>query len=444
MKRFVIVIYSLLFAACAPTHMHVEETPSLTVGAASFTSTPTPTPSSTPTHTPAATTDTLSIPTRTPLPTLEPGRPITITTLYMIDTASGWAIESGDHLLRTTDAGNTWQEVTPQEGGFFSFIGASHAFAVVPTQIPCKDSGCQSLSGMVMWRTSNGGQTWQRGEPFAPGVPYHQPISMQFIDDTNGWFLFVDMVGMSHSTYETLLLTHDGGVSWMPSRERISGLCISGGMVFLNEVDGWIGNDCRWNMGAIDCTRVEDFVNGQAMPALVRSYDGGETWPDFYLLPPPEQFPANLTSPDADGDRQIWCGITKMERMSREAFTLRWSCSQYFPDPPKDIFNYGYLTPDAGMSWHSWLATGNEEFVDANTGWRLIAPDENQSGQLQQSTDGGSTWVTIKTVAWQSGQFDFVSEQIGWAIVTNDDATSLLYTADGGSSWAGIDPVIVP
>ncbi len=69
---------------------------------------------------------------------------------------------------------------------------------------------------------------------------------------------------------------------------------------------------------------------------------------------------------------------------------------------------------------------------------------ESQSGRLQQSTDGGLTWTTIKTVAWHSVQFDFINEQVGWAIVTNDDAVSLVYTTNGGRSWVELDPVIVP
>ena len=133
-----------------------------------------------------------------------------------------------------------------------------------------------------------------------------------------------------------------------------------------------------------------------------------------------------------------------MEQLSGDAFTLQWSCSHHFPDPPSEIFIYGYLTPDAGQSWHSWLATGNENFVNVITGWRLLTPGGGQSNQLQQTTDGGLTWTTIKTVTWQSAQFDFVNEQVGWSIVTNDDATSLVYTTDGGSSWIEIKSVVVP
>ncbi|MEJ2571491.1 MAG: hypothetical protein P8Y98_13220 [Anaerolineales bacterium] len=54
------------------------------------------------------------------------------------------------------------------------------------------------------------------------------------------------------------------------------------------------------------------------------------------------------------------------------------------------------------------------------------------------------TWTTIKTVAWHSVHFDFINEQVGWAIVTNDDAVSLVYTTNGGRSWVELDPVIVP
>jgi len=451
MRKLLLVVIPFFLAACALSQGSVEATPSSMLRSFSSTFTPTATLSASPavTDTQMATSIEItstaaSMPTLTPIPTLESGQPIILTTLNMMNATIGWAIESTSHLLRSIDGGITWQDVTPPESGFFSFIDTTHAWAVVEAQIPCNVSTCQWLDGLVMWQTSDGGQTWQRGVPFVPGVFYHQPIAIQFAGDASGWFLFVERIGMSHSTYESLLRTNDGGKSWIPSQGNLDTLCISGGMVFLNEQDGWIGDDCRWNMGAMDGTRLQDFLNGQAAPSLMQTSDGGKSWPDYSLIPPPKIFPPNLISPNADPNTEFWCGVTKMERISQKAFTLQWSCSHYFPDPPTEIFSYSYLTSDSGRNWHTWLATGNESFVSATTGWRLFLPGEDQSSQLQQTTDGGLTWTNLKTVAWQSAQFDFVSEQVGWAIISDDTNTALVHTTDGGKTWTLIKPTVVP
>jgi photosystem II stability/assembly factor-like uncharacterized protein len=69
-------------------------------------------------------------------------------------------------------------------------------------------------------------------------------------------------------------------------------------------------------------------------------------------------------------------------------------------------------------------------------------PGGKESNQLQYTTDGGYTWTAIKTVAWQSAQFDFVSELVGRAIVSDGTNSSLVRTIDGGRSWSEIKPVV--
>jgi photosystem II stability/assembly factor-like uncharacterized protein len=53
-------------------------------------------------------------------------------------------------------------------------------------------------------------------------------------------------------------------------------------------------------------------------------------------------------------------------------------------------------------------------------------------------------WVTLKTVAWEGVQLDFVSEQEGWAVVSTGSESALVHTMDGGETWEEIKPVIVP
>jgi photosystem II stability/assembly factor-like uncharacterized protein len=383
------------------------------------------------------------LPTRTPFPTYEPDIPIQFSTLGMLDAANGWAIDSANHLLRTSNGGNTWQDVTPPQGGFYAFSDSKHAWAVVNTLDPYIMAGCKGWPCNLTWQTTDAGQTWVRGVPFVAGGPDYRPIAMEFSGGTSGWFLLVNHIGMSNTTYEDLLKTRDSGLSWTFVRGDVASLCLSGGMVFLNELDGWIGDNCS-NVGAVEGTRLVDFLNGQAAPALARTSDGGNLWTHDSPLPAPKVFPPNITDPNVDANVQVRCGVTRMERISTQAFALQWSCFLNYPGQSPVNFSYGYLTADSGQTWRSWLAAGNESFVDASTGWRLLISGGDDPNQLQQTTDGGMTWTTIRKVDWLRAQFDFINGQVGWAIVSDGANPALIHTVDGGTTWMEIKPVAAP
>jgi len=78
------------------------------------------------------------------------------------------------------------------------------------------------------------------------------------------------------------------------------------------------------------------------------------------------------------------------------------------------------------------------------TGWRFVQSATGGLSEIQQTVDRGHTWSTIKKVAWDTAGFDFIDEQIGWAIVTAGTNTMLLHTTDGGRSWEILTPLVSP
>jgi len=55
-----------------------------------------------------------------PIPRLAPGQPISITSMNMFGSTTGWGFESSGHILHTLDGGRTWSDVTPpQSSGTF-------------------------------------------------------------------------------------------------------------------------------------------------------------------------------------------------------------------------------------------------------------------------------------------------------------------------------------
>ena len=132
-----------------------------------------------------------------------------------------------------------------------------------------------------------------------------------------------------------------------------------------------------------------------------------------------------------------------MSKISQKAFLLQWSCNTAHSTTSAEVL-YAFLTPDEGQTWSSWLSTGNESFTNSQTGWRLFVANDGQPNSLQQTTDGGITWMTLKSVAWQIAQFDFVSELIGWALVSDGVNSAFVHTVDGGKTWIEITPMINP
>jgi hypothetical protein len=146
--------------------------------------------------------------------------------------------------------------------------------------------------------------------------------------------------------------------------------------------------------------------------------------------------PAELRQPEvlaADGN----CGEIRFVSVAKNVIGIEWACSIFTPLKPD--YRYFAITSDRGQTWLSWKATGNEFFLDAKLGWRLFSP-----GELQQTTDGGLNWDTIKIVTWDDAQFDFVNEQEGWAIVSSGRAMAFLRTDNGGRTWAELNPIVGP
>lgn len=424
-----------------PTIPDITETPTKFIPASM-----TPSITLTPSVTPAG--SATAAPTRMPatlvIPTLQPGSSLGLSTIQMINAEVGWGMytrpekdfrpdirldfttpsQPEGYILRTADGGKTWQNVTPptgaySPGGFFA-LDANTAWA--SDNVPC----CSEVTDTSIWHTSDGGQTWQPSQPFSiePNDQFYLPFRMQFIDQNTGWLLSIVSLGMSASLGYLLLHTTDGGETWR-AIYRVGG-CHSVGFVFINSTTGWYGANC-FSQGVV-YDHLEFFFRAGGLE-LEKTTNGGDTFDETTLLPMPDE----LQQPElAKLDSE--CDETRMLPISSDAVGVEWGC-HIFTNGTE--YRYFALTTDGGRTWNTWKPAGNEYFFDATHGWRLLSP-----GQLQQTTDSGLNWVTLKTVGWEGAQFDFISEQEGWALVNDTNSSAFVHTADGGKTWEEIKPVI--
>jgi photosystem II stability/assembly factor-like uncharacterized protein len=442
------VALCLALAACAPGEIAQDEATFTSVPA----STPLPAPSSTPipvttkavpsaTAGPTNPTAAPETPTPAPVPEgpaiahLSAGQPVTITMLAMLDANTGWAVGGvsdvrlgvGDHILRTQDGGQTWQDVTPPEPapaeppggsaiGFFKDVNSAwvvYAYFTPP-----------SAPGNVIWRTQDGGQTWQASQALdVSGLgDVFAPSDLVFVDDQTGWLLVHVGAGMSHD-YVVLYATRDGGQTWEalfdPITDNFPQSCGKTGMAFVDANTGWITGNCN---GVV----AELFFQ--------RTVDGGRTWQPV-AVPPPAGEPADLFTRD---DRA--CGTEAPALASSQALKLVVVCRDF----DNNVSNYLYTANSA--DWQAWTAAplpaydalGSLDMLNATTGWTLGAKDGDPFGtgprQLYQTTDGGATWTLLKELNWR-GQLNFVDEQTGWAVAQAGEEVALVQTTDGGKSW---------
>ncbi len=448
----VILLCSFFLSACAPvstpastaTQLPKSPAPTRTIAStpgvtllpsATHRATHTPQPTETPNPAAAQWTTFTPFPSPTSIPTLQPGQPVGLTSLHMIDAAIGWGIEKSGHILRTRDGGLTWMDVTPPEGvynqgGFFALDGMT-AWAN-PFQKECHTNCPPFQPFTTIWRTDDGGTTWQASEPLCLGgncgydyginPAYYFTVQMQFLNKKTGWLLVTVQHIMFQDRYR-IYHTSNGGLTWEFILDNMGGPMVfwATGLAFQDEQTGWFSIS---QVGGAE----EPHPNWH----IYKATDGGHTWNQTNL---PE--PAPL--PETFAKNTYWCGASKVNALPPKTIDLTFYCDVYLANA-RPRYDFHFHSFNSGETWTSWQETGGVSFINATEGWRLSARDIGEFN-LEQTTDGGAHWAWIKTVQW-GGSLEFVSKTEGWALATNGEVTALIHTKDGGQTWAEIKPII--
>ena len=369
-------------------------------------------------------TSTATIQNEQTLPDLFSSQPITITYITMSDILNGWAIgnqpNSGDRILYTQDGGFSWDERTPplpdsliefpaeiQVWAYFYDRQTAWATFSVPHQPPV-------TSTPVVWHTTDAGKSWLHSEelPITGEESFFIPEDFTFITPENGWLLVHIDAGMSHD-FSNLFSTSDGGNTWErlidPYKEGLQSLQNTG-IRFADLNLGWVTKD---NLGILPGAFLE------------QTRDGGLTWEDVFL-PTPDEF---------DWFNELsQCATSQPIFFESAKAVVLVNCRTF----DEQTFTYTYNFSSENETWQAVsLPTSVESlfFLGNKIGWAL-------GRDLYQTTDGGLSWVRIKTVNWD-GQFSFVDTKSGWAVASNDGAIALVFTQDGGRTWQKITPKII-
>jgi photosystem II stability/assembly factor-like uncharacterized protein len=417
-----------------------------------------------------------------------------LTTIQMIDALVGWA--GGEKaILRTEDAGHTWQ---PLQGfPLWTFVSGRRGFA---------------SDGRSIYRTENGGRRWDRMWTLPGGAPRDLVARMQFVDRYNG--IAETFLGGK----QVFFGTEREGRYWKRLYEVRRGS--PGELVATKMVDGRRGfavdaegnlrgtrdGGRTWNIEvearAFDLTDV-DFVDARRGWAVSTSgrvlvtEDGGTQWRE---APRRVSKALRRVRAVASGAREAraWAvgddgtlvssslgGVawrrSWREQNGRTQATLRGLA---FADLSRGIAvgddGAVLATEDGGSTWRPLvtnarstlraviftdarhvLIAGDSVLLGSLDGGRtfqpepvppdargstlvdLAAPDPThlyalgEEGSLLRSTDGGAHWERVPVAErTRLERVAFVDASTGWILGQRLDGTSVvLLTTDGGGTW---------
>ncbi len=345
--------------------------------------------------------------------------------LHMLDERTGWAVgaEGGSgawskgavgSVMRTTDGGLHWKDVTPhtppgqhfvQGVGFVRAFSPLSASATAFLDLPTPDG--RNSSTPVIFHTADGGQTWTSATTSVGWL-------MDFINPRDGWLV----------SGEDVFRSTDGGKTWT----RVGSAKFPRypySITFLNATTGWI---------------VSNTVGGNSLQTyLFVTRDGGHTWQQKKL-----PLPLKL--------------INDAPNLVAKSPTLLSAQDGVLPvvyGTAKDAGVFFWLTHNGGATWTpttlvslpgsfsgSRMMPGYRasSFADVSHGW------VTDGYALHMTSDGGRRWTRrLPSPRFERpmGELEFISPRIGWATGEPLDKPFLSKTLDGGRTWTSVPYTIL-
>ena len=257
----------------------------------------------------------------------------------------------------------------------------------------------------VILRTTDGGQSWKEKIVEQPGMLIPRLNCIHFVSPELGW-----AVGADVTQNGVLLKTTDGGENWAVS--RISASQVPMTIFFADEETGWMG-------GATPVAGEEEGAGGPSV--ILGTKDGGRSW-QTQLNTPVSIYDISFVD-----KMNGWACGTKAAIYHTDDGGRTWNSQRSELEPGDGPVNLA----GEGMKQFALLGV---HFVDAEHGFVAASAEEEDTGRLLATSNGGLAWRRQWIVA-DSGVRDvfFINAEEGWAVT--DRGQYIYHTVDGGRSW---------
>jgi len=308
----------------------------------------------------------------------------------------GWARTHGG-LYWTDDGGRHWREITPPgdpgaiDGVYFRNPRQGWAGA---------EEGSEGDNRVVLFATADGGRSWRRAPIAVKGLATTAAgVGFAALGRRRVFALVAESLDTASSVGH-LFTSGDGGAHWrqMPDPPH------DGTMSFQSSRDGW-------------------FAAGGHLPGLYRTRDGGHTWTEVEVRPPPgvPAEDAAFGSPriDADGDGLLPVIFRAPTAVTAALYRThdhgrRWApVSRYRMKVGGDVTVAEHLF---------WRGRGRAVVVDrARPAYTLLGPGRRHS--------------TLEAAGLPSSARLSFAGRYGFALVHTNSLDQLFLSTDGGADW---------
>jgi len=356
--------------------------------------------------------------------------------MHFVNASTGWAL-TDQYIYRTSNGGEDWNRIFSQE----LFLTKMHNIFFIT-----ESNGWAVGDFGNAYRTLDGGQTWNG--PFSTGV-LNKLTETRFVNGNIGWAI---------GTNGTILKTINGGDDWV-LQSSTPNLNLST-MHFFDQNTGWVAGDLTvmrtTNGGATwttsnfsglgvgfvyDLTFMDESVGWMATQnGLYKTIDGGISWVQSISR---QAIASNIPGSDNPDDLDYVNPLDAYPtKISISSPTTIWVLGRnYYFDLwyDKALDNEGIIYFYSNGPQQIGFRYSHLHFTNGSTGWVSGRAVDNQNAHF------------INKVTFENGVFNsnpqthnslssvfFVDESNGWAtggVSTFGHAGRILKTTNGGQTW---------